>query len=352
MRTKTGKKGMRLPNGTGSVYKLNGNRRNPYIARITTGFEYNKDTGKMKQTYKIIGYFNDPQLAYKALLDYKENPFEISHTTTFTELYDIWKDTHFKIIAENSVKLYIYSYNLCKSIHNAKIVELKTTELQQVVNLGKSNATQRKIKSLLSVLYEFAMTQDLVSKNYGELTKITIKAGETTAKIFTEKELDDIKKDAENNILIAQYILILIYSGLRIDEFLNIKNIDIIDDFIDIHKSKTRAGIRKVPISNIVMKYVTNIKNSKNEYFVVNSKNKQMLYSNFYRDFFQLYMKEKGFKHKIHDTRHTTVTNLLANYVPESIVQQIVGHAGKNITQIVYTHHILETLRNAINTLT
>jgi len=30
---------MRLPNGYGSVAKLSGNRRNPYVVRKTTGFD-------------------------------------------------------------------------------------------------------------------------------------------------------------------------------------------------------------------------------------------------------------------------------------------------------------------------
>ena len=47
---------MKLPNGFGSVYKLSGNRRNPYRAIITIRWEINKDTGKWKQLRQTIGY--------------------------------------------------------------------------------------------------------------------------------------------------------------------------------------------------------------------------------------------------------------------------------------------------------
>lgn len=46
---------MRLPNGYGSVYKLSGNRRNPYAVRITIDWE--ECDGKRIQKKKILGYF-------------------------------------------------------------------------------------------------------------------------------------------------------------------------------------------------------------------------------------------------------------------------------------------------------
>ncbi len=41
-------RGMRLPNGFGSVTKLSGNRRRPYVAKITTGHEFDPDTLKTR----------------------------------------------------------------------------------------------------------------------------------------------------------------------------------------------------------------------------------------------------------------------------------------------------------------
>ncbi len=47
---------MRLPNGFGSVSKLPGNRRKPYRARVTVGWETDKAAGTIKQRFKTIGY--------------------------------------------------------------------------------------------------------------------------------------------------------------------------------------------------------------------------------------------------------------------------------------------------------
>mgnify|MGYP006916208389 CR=1 FL=1 len=58
--------------GYGSVYKLSGKRRKPYIARITVGWS---DEGK--QLYETIGTYETKQLAFSALAEYNNNPSDI-----------------------------------------------------------------------------------------------------------------------------------------------------------------------------------------------------------------------------------------------------------------------------------
>lgn len=40
---------MKMPNGYGSVYKLSGNRRKPWAARVTDGWVNNPKTKKSKR---------------------------------------------------------------------------------------------------------------------------------------------------------------------------------------------------------------------------------------------------------------------------------------------------------------
>lgn len=47
---------MKLPNGYGSISKVNGEkRRNPYRVRILIGKENDPVTGKCKRKYKTVG---------------------------------------------------------------------------------------------------------------------------------------------------------------------------------------------------------------------------------------------------------------------------------------------------------
>ena len=58
---------MKLPNGYGSVTKLSGNRRKPYVARVTLGWVHDEKSGKMVQNRVQIGTFKTKKEARQAL---------------------------------------------------------------------------------------------------------------------------------------------------------------------------------------------------------------------------------------------------------------------------------------------
>ena len=58
---------MKLPNGFGSVHKLTGNRRKPWRARKTVGWDFDPVEKKAKQKYITIGYYTTQKDAIQAL---------------------------------------------------------------------------------------------------------------------------------------------------------------------------------------------------------------------------------------------------------------------------------------------
>ena len=58
---------MKLGIGVGTVYKLSGKRRNPYIVRKTVGWEIDVETGKCKQVCVTIGMLRQEQRVLKCL---------------------------------------------------------------------------------------------------------------------------------------------------------------------------------------------------------------------------------------------------------------------------------------------
>src|SRR5690554_2960930 len=97
---------MRLPNGYGSVYKLSGNRRKPWIARKTIGWD---DDGK--QLYQIIGYYEKRQDALTALAEFNQNPYSIeASTVTFAEVFEKWSKEKFNKISQSNINGYNASY--------------------------------------------------------------------------------------------------------------------------------------------------------------------------------------------------------------------------------------------------
>ena len=98
---------MRLPNGYGSVYKLSGNRRNPWAVAVFV----DTPNGRVR---KIIGYCAAKEDGLQMLADYHKNPFTIETASiTFSEVYAKWADEHFGKISASNIKGYQASYKCC-----------------------------------------------------------------------------------------------------------------------------------------------------------------------------------------------------------------------------------------------
>ena len=69
---------MRLPNGFGSVYKLQGNRRRPWVVKKT-----------IDGHQKTLSYFETHDAALTFLLKYNHEP--TGFTATFADIYEQWK---------------------------------------------------------------------------------------------------------------------------------------------------------------------------------------------------------------------------------------------------------------------
>lgn len=243
---------MRLPNGYGNVSKLSGNRRKPWRARITLRWEI--VNGKPKQIFKDIGYFTTKKEALKALADYHENPYDINNNITFAEIYEKWSKEAYLNMVSDTAQGYKSAYKICTSLYDMPFKDIKQSHLQAVVdNSGKNYPTLRKLKLLLNQLYKYAMANDIISKNYSNyvnITKFKDTSNKTTHTIFTADEIQTLWNNVERNEYL-QIILMLIYSGVRISELLELKkeNINLDERWFDVVGSKTEAEIRKVPIS-------------------------------------------------------------------------------------------------------
>ena len=70
---------MKLPNGYGSVKKLSGKRRKPWIVEKTVGWDADLQTGKIKQKRIIIGYFPTKKEGLEALASFNANPYDLKN---------------------------------------------------------------------------------------------------------------------------------------------------------------------------------------------------------------------------------------------------------------------------------
>ena len=348
---------MKLPNGFGSVYKLSGNRRNPYRAIVTVRWQIDNDTGKWKQKRKTIGYYETKAEALTALADYNRSPYDIDTSkVTFAEVYERWSAEHFPKVSESNAKGYRAAYLLCESIANKRMVDIKLDDLQFIAdNSGKNTPTLRKYKVLVGLMFKYAVIHDIITPDMNKTTYIDIKkAGNPNAynrKPFSKKEIDTVWEWHNTNVYF-NVILMLIYSGCRISELLNLKkeNVNIEKRWFDITASKTDAGVRKVPISDKVLPFFEYWYNRNNcEYLISTPDGTHFEYRNYYDSYWKPLIEQIGMKHRPHDTRHTCISLLAEAGVDERLIKKIVGHKGQGVTQQVYTHFEIEALLDAIN---
>ena len=348
---------MRLPNGYGSVVKLSGKRRNPYVVRKTAGWRYDKDKDKQVQEYIIIGYAPTKADGLQMLAEYNKNPFDVSSAKiTFQEIFEKWSASKFPSISDSNVKGYNASYKLCSTLYNKVFKEIKLADLQYVVDTcDKNYPTLRKLKVLFGQLYEYALKNDVCNKNYAEFVDIAKykdrNPNRRDRNKFDKYEIERIWAQQEDKYY--QIVLMLIYSGVRISEMLDLLKSDVhLDEqFFDVIDSKTENGIRKVPIADKVLPFFKDWYNDTNSEYLLHTENgEQFKYRNYYDSYFVPLMENLGFDKTTHCCRHTCISMLAEAHVEQTTIKKIVGHSGAmTLTEKVYTHLDVKELIDAIN---
>ncbi|WP_040985448.1 tyrosine-type recombinase/integrase [Oceanobacillus jeddahense] len=342
---------MRNPNGYGGVVNLGKNRRKPYAARITTGYHQNGT-----QKYAYLGYYKTSPEAYKALADYNETPYDIDmQKVTFEQLYYMFYKDKFGKTAENESKANKYCYqqgfNHSEPIHNEKFINLKKPKLQSTIdNCKKGDSTKANMLKLYNQMFKFAMENDIVNKNYAQFVKIRKEGNQKNRVPFSDEEISTLWKNVDDHDYVDT-ILILIYTGLRISELLNVKNENVhLDKRYFIGGSKTESGKdRLIPIHKKILPLIEDRFDQSKKYLIMEN-SKKVSYQT-YRHRWDGLMEVLNMEHLPHDTRHTFASLMDELDVNRTSVKRILGHATGDITEKTYTHKNIKQLIDTIDKL-
>ena len=321
---------MKNPNGYGTITKLSGKRRKPYCVRI--GCKYESDGKQLREVRTILGCYATRQEAITALSDYNKAPYELTRKTTFGELYDKWLAE--KNISSNRVSAYRAAYAKCGELHSRPISDLRLYDFQAIIDrhedLGIGSLSN--IKQLISGICGYAMRYDLIVKDYSRFIRINHHAEPTEKhKVYTEQEIAALWEQPSSPV--RDMTLILIYSGWRISELLELDSLDL-TEMIMTGGKKTKAGKgRIVPIHHriapILEKYPDGM---------------PLNYDHYYES-----LRELG--HLPHDTRHTFISRLSSAGADHVCIERLAGHSSKGVTDKVYTHKDIDELRTTIELL-
>ena len=357
-------KPMRLPNGFGNINKLSGSRRKPYRARIFDGY-----TDDGKRIYKTLGYYEKYTDAYTALVDYHRDPYDILSDVTFAELFEKWSAIKFEKISASNINGYKASYRHCETLHDKAIKDIKLAHLQAVIdNSGKNYPTLKKIKTFLSQMFEFAVKQDIISKDRDKTEFIDIgeKEESTLHYKFTNKEIDALWKWSANEYV--NVILMMIYAGTRPSELFDLKKADVNleEEYFIVVEGKNENAKRRVPIHKKTMPFFEHWMGKAGEYLITKLNGDKFNLQTGHRQYMDSYwipvLKEIGIyeykaedgtvqEHRPHDTRHTFTSMWKEKQLDETVRRKIQGHSGKGIGEQVYTHIDMENLKAELNRL-
>ena len=338
---------MKNANGTGSIYKLSGKRRNPWIVRVTTG--YDKET--KEQSRITVGYYPSKAAAEKALADYRDDPYDIeTGKKTFAEIYQMWYDDTFDENSNRSTKKnYSCAFKNCAPLHDKPFSDIRLTHIQGCLDgiTNRSYETVHRAHTLINMMYKWALKHEIVKKNYAEYAETRVKTERKERVAFTTDEIKTICEKAEND-RICQIVAMLLYSGVRISELLELKKEDVhLDEqWFYVRASKTNSGIRVVPIADKTLPYWRSFvtEYSQCDYAVCTNNGIRLTYENFKTRLWKDTMTELCMKHTPHETRHTFISQAVMAGCDQTMIKKIVGHKSvMNLTEAVYTH--IETSR-------
>lgn len=340
---------MRKPNGYGSIKKLSGARRRPFVFVISV---YGKQ--------KPVEYFTTQVEAEIYQADYNKLHFHRSlpgHQITLAELYYRWLPAHTTNTApsQSTLDSYANSFKHLAPLHYEPIQNLKYAGYQEILDSmrksGLSYSSLKKVRSLISLLEKYALKIELINKCYAPLLSIGKNKAVRPHHPFSRQKINRLWAHCDEPGV--DTVLILLYTGMRVGEMLHLRKADVnlLQGYIRITKSKTVSGIRTIPIHHRICPLITKRMKSSGSSLIADSEGKQYDYIRYCHLWRNVMHSIKADGHTTHDCRHTVATLLDNAGANETAKRRILGHAGGDVTERVYTHKGLRQLRKCIELL-
>lgn len=334
--------------GTGSISK-DTRYKNPYIAHAPAT--------KYGSGRVYIGAFPTMREAQEAIDKYVKEGRPELYNSTLADVYEKWSEIHFKRVSDSAVTLYTSMWKKFENIQGMKMCDIRTAHFQNIVNQATSKSACNTLRAMALMMSKFAMENDIVNKNYAEFIKLP-KFEKKEKKIFSKQEIEKMWQHSDDKRI--QTILFMIYTGLRIGEFVALKKSDIhLEAGYLVGGEKTEAGRnRVVPIpqnipelSQFLSSWISDAKQDK--LFMISSKQFRNKY--FYSSLIEIGIiqaTEKngriefaGEHHTPHSTRHTFASISAAAGVRPENLQKIIGHSDFATTADIYVHQDIDTLK-------
>lgn len=326
------RKALKRANGMGTVYKLQGRRKRPWVAA---------------KNKVIIGYYETKTAALEALNRLTGRSLDERYNMTFADVFESWKTEHYKELTKSGQAQYDISFRVFSSLHDRKFRDLRTADFQSVLDphMKKTHSTVSKYKQLITQMSKWAIREELITTNFASFVKLPENV-KKEKEIFLDADIEKLEKDGSET---AKIILMLIYTGMRIGELFSLRLDDYHQTYV-VGGEKTAAGRNRViPICPEGREYFAYFAERADGPSLLSGYSGQRIANNFRkRDYYPL-LEKLGIERKTpHATRHTYASRARKKGVAPEILQKILGHTDYSTTANIYVHTDIEELIKAV----
>lgn len=337
-------KALKRPNGSGSVYNAGGRRRKPWRA-----------VANVNGQRIPVGYFESKTDALDALALYGLKPASSKDNYTLERIYEEMSEIRFRDISKQTYNNYQAGFKHLITLHKCRFKDIRASDYQKIIDelaVTKSRSTLEKVKTVAVMVSTYGMENDIIDKNYGSFVKLP-KAARGTKTAFSEIEVAKIEQ-AVGKIPFADCILIMIYSGWRINEFLGLT----LESYNAAEQTltgglKTEAGKdRTVPIHPKISALVAAWAAKKGKRLICKGDGSKYTDKYFRENCYLPALRQIGVRELYpHECRHTFATLLHKRGVDAKTIAELMGHTDYSVDAETYIHVDNEELKKAVSTL-
>ena len=352
-----GKKKMaKRENGSGSIVRRKLANGTKYVAYAPAKYEI--IDGRIQAIRQKVGSFDKKAEARAALDDYLKHPTS-KYNYTLRQIYDEWASFAFADIKHQTKTNYTTCWDkICAcpepKIQDKLIREITTGEIRRVLDyyapkLSKSYIT--KIKALFTQLYDYALENNVVDRNYASLVRLP-KMEESKVRAFTDMEFSVLTKNWAS-VPGGDACYVLCYTGWRVSEFCELTRFSYDPNAKTLRGGlKTDAGRdRIVPVHPNIQPIVERWYNASQGALYPRKNGKPHTKDSFLRTVWRPCMEALGLPDDLtpHSARHTCGTRMSAAGVPAEDIQRIMGHADYSVTANTYINQDVNALQASMN---
>lgn len=350
---------MKRANGTGSVTKLSGKRRQPWAVRVSCRDKYGQIVQRILSTHEKQA---DAQAAldeYNRLQAAGAAPAVDALSMTVGQVFDAWSKREYRKLGPASITSHNAAWRKRVSrFAGRKMRGMTLDEWQSILDededAGRSQSLINNDAILIKALYAYAMERDIVGKDYSKYLDIPSVGAKRPRDALNDIQVAQLSRMASDGVPWADTVLMLCYTGFRVSEFLGLTR-------FSYHKEeggylqggmKTEAGKNRiVPIHPKIKPYLLSWLVKGGDTIICDERGKKIP-ADVYREHFSVLMERIGLPEATpHWCRHTFATRLHSAHADPLATKWLLGHSTKADITAHYTHSTVATLREAIGKL-